>query len=451
MSKVIFYCLCFITIYAPIPLGANRLWAQSTIELAIMATFLLHLLSVFSGRSTLLPPRYARFVVGALAITSLYLVIQMIPGLGGLLTKPAVATGLSTISLDPSLTQVMLLKTLSFTLFAWLLFQYVDSSKRLTQLALTIIGSALFQAIYGIWLSLNKGMLSPLFHMPWQERAVGTFIYTNQLGAYVAMALAIGIGLLVSQLAKGEAATQWRQRLLDLGDLLLSNKILLRIGLIIMFVGLILTRSRGANSSFLIALAVMSVLALFLYKNPPRNLRILILSFFILDMFLIGSIFGVEKVKQRLVETTLQTETRDNVAIDSIPMIADYPILGIGGGAYYSTFEAYQPANYGAFYDHAHNDYLEFAIELGVPVTLMLGLMILYSLFLAIRTLSQRKTALYQGIAFGCSVAILHMLLHSSVDFSLQSPAVALLFITILCMAHLAHHLPSPRKSRSRL
>ena len=452
MSKVIFYCLCFITIYAPIPLGANRLWAQSTIELVIMATFLLHLISVFSGRSTLLPPRYARFVVGALAITSLYLVIQMIPGLGGLLTKPAVATGLSTISLDPSLTQVMLLKTLSFTLFAWLLFQYVDSSKRLTQLALTIIGSALFQAIYGIWLSMNYGHESPLFNLPWQAQAAGSFVSYNHFASFVGLSLAIGIGLLISQLSMKAPTTNFRDKLHELGELVLGNKILLRIALIVMFVALILSRSRGGNSALIIALVLVSIYALFFYRQKPRNMRVLIVSFFILDLLLIGSLFGVEKVKERLVETNLQSETRDEVVRDSIPIILDYPLFGTGGGSFYGIFKVYQPRGYTElFYDHAHNDYIEFSVEIGLPLTLLLGSLVLYSLWASLKAMRLRHTPLFQGVAFGCATAIITLLLHAMVDFPLQSYSIAILFITILCMSHLAANLPAPRKSRSKL
>jgi hypothetical protein len=53
----------------------------------------------------------------------------------------------------------------------------------------------------------------------------------------------------------------------------------------------------------------------------------------------------------------------------------------------------------------------------------------------------QRKTPLYQGISFGCAVAIIHMLLHSTVDFSLQSPAIALLFVCILAMGVISANL----------
>lgn len=160
-----------------------------------------------------------------------------------------------------------------------------------------------------------------------------------------------------------------------------------------------------------------------------------------------GTIFGVEKVKQRLLETSLASETRDEVVRDSIPMILEYPIFGMGGGSFYSSFSQYQAQPYSGFYDHAHNDYIQFSVELGLPITLLLGAMVLYCLFVSLKTIVKRKIPLYQGISFGCAVAIIHMLLHSTVDFSLQSPAIALVFISILSLALISSNLKRERRS----
>jgi len=329
----------------------------------------------------------------------------------------------------------MLLKTLALTLLAWLIFYYVTDKNTLYKLALTLFLAGLYQGIYASWLNLSVGSPSPVFDMPYGNRANGTFVYQNQLANYLALTLSIGIGILISQLSYAHGSTRLRDRIRQLAKILLSTKMVIRLGLIIMFIGLILTRSRMGNSAFFISLAAISFVALFIYKNPPKNLRLLIISFFVLDLILIGSIFGVEKVKQRLMETSLASETRDEVVRDALPMLQVQPIWGSGGGSFYSSFPRYHPEVYSGFYDHAHNDYIQFAVELGLPITLMLGSMVLYCLMLSLRTMKTRQTPLFQGIAFACSVAILHMLLHSTVDFSLQSPAIAVMFISILSLS----------------
>lgn len=441
MNNFFFYSLCTLIIYAPIPLGANRIWASSTIEFFVFSLFIAHLLSTLKNKQPFLPPSYSFVIIAPLSVTALWLVIQMAPGLGTLLGR-----SFSTLSFDPSLTHIMLLKTLALTLFSWLLFYYINNKALVYKFALTILISGLLQALYACWLNLNDGMLTPIFSMPYSVRAVGSFVYHNQLANYLALCLSIGIGVLISQLSLNGTSQQVRHKIRDIALVLLSSKMLIRLSLIIMIIALILTRSRMGNSAFFLALAAISVFSFFFYHRKPKYLRFLILSFFIIDLILVGTIFGVEKVKERLLGTSLASETRDEVVRDSIPMILEYPVFGMGGGSFYSSFSQYQAEPYSGFYDHAHNDYIQFAVELGLPIVFLLGLMVLYCLYISLKTIMKRKTPLYQGVSFGCSVAIIHMLLHSTVDFSLQSPAIALLFISILSLSIISSKLKRTRR-----
>lgn len=441
MNKFFFYSLCALIIYAPIPLGANRIWASSTLEFFIFSLFIGHLLSTIKTKRSFLPPSYSFAIITPLCITALWLVVQMTPSLGTLLGR-----SFSTLSFDPSLTHIMLLKTVALTLFAWLVFYYVDTKTLVYKFALTILLSGLLQALYASWLNLNIGMVSPIFDIPYSTTAVGSFIYKNQLANFLALCLSIGLGVLISQLSLKGSSHQVRHKVRDIAMVLLSSKMLIRISLIIMIIALILTRSRMGNSAFFFALAFISIFAFFFYNRKPKHLRLLILSFFIVDFILVGTIFGVEKVKERLLETSLASETRDEVVRDSIPMIIEYPVFGSGGGSFYSSFSQYQSEPYSGFYDHAHNDYIQFAAELGLPITFLLGAMVLYCLFVSLKTIVKRKTPLYQGVSFGCAVAIIHMLLHATVDFSLQSPSIALLFISILSLALISSNLKRERR-----
>jgi hypothetical protein len=78
----------------------------------------------------------------------------------------------------------------------------------------------------------------------------------------------------------------------------------------------------------------------------------------------------------------------------------------------------------------------------------LLGGMVLYCLFVSLQTMVKRRTPIYQGIAFGCASAIVHMLLHSTVDFSLQSLAIALLFVSILSLSLISSHLKHESRVR---
>ncbi|WP_347881502.1 O-antigen ligase family protein [Pseudoalteromonas sp. KAN5] len=239
------------------------------------------------------------------------------------------------------------------------------------------------------------------------------------------------------------------QQLRALTKIMLSDKVILRLALIIMIIGLILTRSRMGNSAFFIALSAVSIYALFFYRRKPKHLRTLIISFFIIDLIIIGALFGVEKVTERLSQTSLSSETRDEVIRDSIPLILDKPWLGSGGGSFYTAFPAYQPQPYSGYYDNAHNDYIQFAVELGIPTTMLLGALILLCLYNCAVVMHTRKTPLYQGLAFGCAIAIIHMLLHSSVDYSLQAGANTLTFMLILTLSFIIKNIPTTTTQRN--
>lgn len=436
VNRFIFFFIYLIIFLLPLPLGSYRPWAILAIGVLISFTFLLHLFnSAIKNKQLLYPPLYSWPIFIALGVVVLVCTIQLF-----------------SISVDPFQTQQMLIKTWFMLLFCWLIFIYCNHSLRIKKLVYTVIFAGVFQALYASYLSLSPDIISPLFSYKHTDRAIGTFTYSNFLANYLALCLCLGIGVLISELKRSanDNTQSLAQTLRDWAGILLSSKIVLRVSLIIIIVALILTRSRMGNSAFFIALMVMSLLALFIYRQKPKAFKHLIISFFIIDLIIIGAIFDVEKVKQRISETSIHSETRDEVVRDSIPLILDKPLLGSGGGTFYTAFPAYQSEPFSGYYDNAHNDYIQFAVELGIPATLALGLLILYCLWLCIATMRQRKTALYQGVAFGCAVAIITMLLHSLVDYSLQAGANSMLFLAILCLAILTNKLPAPKTIKKR-
>ncbi len=130
-------------------------------------------------------------------------------------------------------------------------------------------------------------------------------------------------------------------------------------------------------------------------------------------------------------------------------MLAQHGWTGSGGGTFYTVFPAVQPQPYSGFYDHAHNDYLQFAIELGLPLTLLLAGWLLWIGWLALQVMRSHDQKLERGLSFAALMALCHMALHSSVDFGLQAPANALLFLTILMLVLICHAQPAKLRRSS--
>lgn len=432
-QRTLLWCLIAIVFFAPWPLGSNRIWAWSLLHTLIALVAIGHVLVSAWFRQPWWHHKYQALIVAGPLLVATVLCLQLL----------AVA-GFSTA--DPFQSTMMLQRSLYLALFLYLLSQYCRNHDDLKLLLIGIVLTGTLQAAYGSSIYLAGMHGSWFFNLSELDRARGSFVYQNHFANYIALCLALAIGWMLSELSRQQRTLSFRQWLRELSTALLSQKVLLRLAVVVMILALVMSRSRMGNAGFFAALAIVSLLALWLYRNPPRWLKPVVLSIFVLDMIIIGSMFGVDKVKERLQETSFASETRDEVVLHSIPLLQEHWLTGTGGGSFYTVFPSWQQYSFAGFYDHAHNDYLQFAIELGVPVTMLLGLWLLMALWLALRSMQQRQTRLYQGVGFGAAMAIVHMLFHSSVDFSLQAPANTLLFCTILAMAVMARYLPAKRR-----
>jgi O-antigen ligase len=166
---------------------------------------------------------------------------------------------------------------------------------------------------------------------------------------------------------------------------------------------------------------------------------ILIASLIVIDIFIIGAWFGVEKTVQRIEQTTSQdVQERVDPAIYAINMLRDYPVFGTGGGTFYNAYPQYRGADILPYYDHVHNDYMQLATETGIVGLALLGAIVLLSFFAGVLALSRRHDPLARGVAFGVVMGVSAIAIHSTVDFNLQIPANAFIFSVLLALGWLA-------------
>ncbi len=427
LSRSIFVLLCLTLVWAPVPLGSNRAWAWGLLQLLIGCTFALHLLNCWTGNIAILAARRYWLALSPLLLLLLWLCLQSVQILP---------------SADPYQTGIMASKTLFFLLWCGLLLNYCQNHRRIRLLAIFIVISGALQAFYGVVVQLANFDVSPVIGMHEGNRARGSFVYQNHYANYLALSLAVAIGLLFSQLSSKRKQRNWRQLSRDILTTLLSAKMMLRLAMILMVIALVMSRSRMGNAASFAALIGVSLLALWCYKRPPALLKPLVLSILLLDMLLVSSMFGLDKLQQRYQETSFSSEARDEVVRDSLPLLSQYGMTGSGGGTFYTVFPAVQPKAYSGFYDHAHNDYLQFAIEVGLPITIMLLGWLFWLGYLALLVMRHHEHKLERGLCFAALMAMVHMGLHSTVDFSLQAPANALLFLTILMLILICHAQP---------
>jgi O-antigen ligase len=159
-------------------------------------------------------------------------------------------------------------------------------------------------------------------------------------------------------------------------------------------------------------------------------------------MLIVGKWFGFDALVERLERTQPQQEARVWSNAYTIDYLEDFLVTGSGGGSFYGVFPNYQAPNLEGFHEHAHNDYLEFAVELGIPAALALAAFVGLALWSAYLVQRRRHTPLYRGAGFAVTMTVLWAAIHSSTDFNLQMPANALTFVTILALAFACRALP---------
>lgn len=449
LEKYLFYSLLALIIWLPIPLGSNRPWAWAIAEIWI-AIQSISLIIAYRGNLPFTLVRHYKFLLFGLALFQLWVLFQTLPLPWGLLTflshKSAeiyqlVGAQEGFISLDSRITLTSFLRGLSYTLLVLNAIFLVNSSQRIKQVVLIIVVSGTLQAFYAAMMVLLNMTESPIFGFPEKGIATGSFVYKNHLANYLMMALSMGLGLIVAQLHTSPSGSQFVfiRRILE-G--MLSQKMYIRLCLVIMVIALVMTRSRMGNTAFFAATTIGGIIALLFYKQKPRALIVLVGSVIAIDTIIVGALFGLEKVKQRLVETSLAEESRDQVVIWSLDIIRDFPFTGTGMASFYTVFPMYSNADIG-FYDYAHNDYIQFIVEAGIPATLLLGSIVLYSFWRALVSIRTRHSRTMKGIALGSIMTIIGMLIHISVDFNLQPMANAATFILILFLANATTVLPA--------
>jgi O-antigen ligase len=271
--------------------------------------------------------------------------------------------------------------------------------------------------------------------------ASGTFANRDHFAGFLEMSLAIGIGLLISGLSD-RSADSWKRFVMMTIEWILSPKMLLRLSLCILVIALTTTHSRMGNTGFFSSLLIAGALGIVLSRHATRNTVILLVSLVAIDLLIVGSWFGVEKLARRFEQTTLEeVRERGDPAAFSVDLIKDYPAFGAGPGTFYVAFPRYRQEKVVTFFDYAHNDYAQFASESGLIGLALLGVFVALALGAALRAQWLRRDPLMRGMSFACIMGVTAILIHSWVDFNLQIPANAVLFMVLLALGWISLYL----------
>ena len=305
----------------------------------------------------------------------------------------------------------------------YLTIHSVSTRRQLGRILQTIVLMACFLSVFGL---IKKAGANPF---PWWDYDIGlepetamsssTFGNPNHYAGYLAMALPVCLAMFLTGLNKS------RTIITGLITLLIS-------------VAIVFALARGGWISSIFGVAFMGA-ALFLSskRNPISRKVLLIVAG---GLFLIGVVFlfstpAVEEaVTLKKAPEDANLQQRILVWRHTVQMISDYPLLGSGPGTYATIFTQYQPPGIGGRYYMAHNDYLHFVSETGLPVLVIMGWLTIVVYRCGLKKLAH-PSRLVRASTLGALSGISAILLYSVSDFNLHIPANAVLFSVLAAIA----------------
>ena len=433
-DRYIFYSFLALLVWLPLPLGSNRTWSEMLMVIMV-ALLCISWSFLFMTNKVKLTRCFkkASVAIALLVCAQIFLGYQLYEHLS--------------IDADSSFRE--LLQGISLTLFFMLCLLLINSTQRIKTTILVIIASGLFQAVYGSLMTLSGTEYT--FFVKKEDYigvATGTFVNRNHLAGYLVICLSLGLGMMIASLKAN--TNNWRGLIRQIFEAILSQKAVLRLSLVIMVAALVMTHSRMGNTAFFASMGIIGTLAILLKKRSVGSTIVLLLSLLIIDIAVVGTFFGVGKVIDRLEKTSAQGETRDEVNLHSIKLVEDNLLQGTGAGTFYTAFPIVRPKEIGGFYDHAHNDYIQFLTERGVIGIAPLVLLVVITFLVALTALWKRQKPLMRGCAFGCLMSMLAMAIHATVDFNLQIPANAATFMLVLALGWIGMFFKPKRKRKRR-
>jgi O-antigen ligase len=162
----------------------------------------------------------------------------------------------------------------------------------------------------------------------------------------------------------------------------------------------------------------------------------------ILGIFLILSDTGIVKMlpnfmSSRLENINLQQHSvleRGAVYKDSLKIVKDHPVFGVGGGGWAALWEKYQSNPY--IVRQAHNFFLQYAVDVGLlGLILLLGLLVWIFYRYLKYTLSRQENS-NPNLSIIHFIFAISLLAHSFIDFELSYVYIAILIF--ICLGGLA-------------
>ena len=364
--------------WAPLASGAYRGWALATAFLLVGVAAAAWLLAALAERQL----SWRRTPLDLpLALLLVLVLLQIVLGnralvawaLGPARVVSEVAADfpapfLTIGSVTPRQTLVSGLVFVGYAAVYLLLVQTVRTRRQLgffVRLLLTVGGVMAFLGLLD-YLTGETWLLAWRDH-PFTGRLSGTFVNPDHFAAWLTMLILLGLGWLVARTSSQRRGPSLVTRLTvrELREQAV-RRYLPMIAVIVMGVAVVFTLSRGGLVGLVAGL--LSLVGLLSASGRARR-SLVITATLLIVVVAYGGWIGFGPLVARLAQTPAGSLDRLTQYLASLPLLREFPILGVGLGAYRDIYFRHQPlASHPDrfFFPYAHNDLLQLVLELGV-------------------------------------------------------------------------------------
>lgn len=392
------------------------------------------------------PPRPARQLIWLAALGIAWCLVQLVPlpaslwsalGPRGALAESYVLMGMEVPALPLSMAPFDTVATLLALIPPIALYMAIERLRayRAAYMVAALAAGTLAGIALGIMQVASPGEDSPFYLYPsvnWGQ-ATGFFANSNHMASLLVVTLPFLVALAAGARASGE----------EKGAAVGAGAVAL---VLLVIVGIVLN---GSLAAYLLLPPVLLASAL-IYWPAGRRVRRIAVATASVAMLLGTAGLALTGVGGTTLGSTSSepVDSRAYLNLTTARAALDYMPFGSGLGTYRAVFDAAEdPASVGATRSsHAHNDYLEIALELGLPGVLLTLLFLAWWARAAIETWRSPEAQPYVRAAAIASAALLA---HSLVDFPLRTAALSSIFA--MCLAFLSDRVRSDPTQKGEL
>jgi O-antigen ligase len=303
-------------------------------------------------------------------------------------------------------------------------------------LAIALIAGTLAGIALGaLQVASSNAAISPWYL--YDDTSVGKGVGFFANADHMATLLVITIPFLAALVAAGKKASM--QRYTAIVAVAAGLAILIAVGLAL----------NGSLAGYGLTLPVFATS--FLIVLPPASrLRLWVVS--VAALLIVGAVTALEitPIGSGAIgaHATSSVQSRADILATTSHAAEDFMPFGSGLGSFRSVYVLYEHPEQvtDTYVVHAHNDYAEVALELGLAGVV---LMLLFLAWWAMAVWRVWRTAEAGPFARAAAIASAAILIHSLVDFPLRTGAIAACFA--MCLALLADGRAAPPREKSEL